>query len=90
MVGSAVAFAGDGASLGEEGCGGKGGVCAQALTLSEETRKDVDASRCARNRMTAPCDQRGGKRDNAVTPLSPMQRNLGDVRVSPNSPCGPR
>lgn len=47
-----------GVSLVVEDCGGKGGVCAQALTLSEEMKKDVDASRRARNGMNAP-DQRG-------------------------------
>ena len=56
------------------GCGGKGGVCAQAPALSDETRKDVDKSNLDRNAIHAPLDQRGYKR-NADTPISSSDLN---------------
>ncbi len=60
-----------GTAPGDEGCGpgaGKAGtspagdcgsdsVCAQALTLRDEIRKDVDASNRGRNDTNAPCPQ---------------------------------
>jgi hypothetical protein len=40
--------------VGASGVGGGGGVCAQALTLSDESKRDVDANRRGRNNTVSP------------------------------------
>lgn len=54
-AGCGTGVAAAGGSFGGEGCGeGDGGVSAQALTLSDEIRNDVDASNRGRNDIDTP------------------------------------
>ena len=90
LVGACSAVEGGGALVAAgvspvvDGCGGNGGVCAQAF--SEEIRKDVDASRLVRNRIERPRDQPRNNARNAVRrSAQATRRNFGDVRVSPQT-----
>jgi len=69
-----------------DGCGGNGGVSAQALTLSDEIKQDVDASRRARNGMNIPAISGGTTREPPIRrSAQTTRRNFGDVRVSPQT-----
>jgi hypothetical protein len=70
VAGDCAAGAGAGAAPGDEGCSAEvpaagaspagpdcSGACAQALTQTDEIRKDVDASKRGRIDINAPCPE---------------------------------